>query len=88
MTEVRTRETRQENDRVSQKVYIKGAAPSKDTTLPPVQVLGEGRIELTPAMKADYSNPQSRRLSWMMISLTALRTNRICCVSVAHVKWT
>jgi len=34
-----------------------------------------------------YNRPQSRRFSWIMISLTAAMTNRICVVSVAQVKW-
>lgn len=34
-----------------------------------------------------YSNPQSRRLVWIIISLTAAMTNLICEVSVAQVKW-
>lgn len=35
----------------------------------------------------DHSKPQSRRLTWMTMSFTALSTNLIWFVSVAHVKW-
>ena len=33
-----------------------------------------------------YMRPHMRRFSWMMMSLTAAMTKRICIVSVAHVK--
>jgi hypothetical protein len=34
-----------------------------------------------------YIRPHMRRFSWMMMSLTAAITKRICIVSVAQVKW-
>jgi hypothetical protein len=34
-----------------------------------------------------YISPHMRRFSWMMMSLTAAMTKRICMVSVAQVKW-
>jgi len=36
--------------------------------------------------RTDHINPHMRRFSWMMMSLTAAMTKRICIVSVAQVK--
>lgn len=57
--------------------FISFKWPGKKTTRPFLQS----------THKNHYSRPTSRRLFWMIMSLTAAMTNLICLVSVAQVKW-